>query len=118
MPYLCYKWGNCNIPWNTANWTWRECRLIEEILTEIRPGVPGDLAVPPWLREEPYSPYDKDKRERFIRLLCKVKNETYDEQKRIKENIKITVEDVRLVIKTVSGIDVQLDENLRNIQNS
>ena len=109
MPYLCYKWGNCSVLWNTANWKWSECQLVEEILAGIRPGVPGDLAVPPWLREEePYSPYEKDKRERFIRLLCKVKNEEYNEEKKVRKDIKVTIEDVALVVKTVSGIDITM----------
>jgi hypothetical protein len=108
MPYLCYKWGNCNVPWNTANWRWAECQLISDILSELHPGIPGDLAVPSWLREEePYNPYKKDKRDRFIRLLCKVKNyPEYDEKKKVRDDIKVTVEDVALVIRTVSGIDI------------
>lgn len=32
MIKICYKWGNCNILWKDANWTWDECRLVEEII--------------------------------------------------------------------------------------
>lgn len=105
--FLCHKWGETAIKWNTARFKWSECELVGEVLGGFQPGVPGDLAVPPWLREEePYSPYEKDKRERFIRLLCKVKNETYSEEKKVREDIKVTIEDVALVVRTVSGIDI------------
>ncbi len=110
MPYLCYKWGSCSVPWNMADWTWSECALIQEIISGNPPGVPGELALPPWLREEEtfgLKKDEKEKRERFIRLLCKVRGEPeYDEKKKVREDIKVTIEDVKLVIKTVSGIDI------------
>lgn len=99
------------MPWNMANWKWSECKLVEELLAGIRPGVPGELALPPWLREEEtfgLKKDEKDKRERFIRLLCKVKGyPEFDEKKKVREDIKVTTDDVALVIKTVSGIDIK-----------
>jgi hypothetical protein len=97
-----------------ANWKWSECQLVEELLSGFHPGVPGDKAVPPWLREEehPHNPYEKDKRERFIRLLCKVKGyPEYDEKKKVRDDIKVTIDDVALVIRTVSGIDITTKAN-------
>jgi hypothetical protein len=111
---VCYKWGTCDVLWKNANWKWSECRLVEEIVSGLPqyPGIPGELALPPWLRdEEPYNPYDKKKRERFIRLICKVKNEPeYDEKKKVRTDIKITLEDVKLVVRAVKGIDIQILE--------
>jgi len=112
MINLCYKWGNCDVLWKDANWTWAECRLVEEIIGGNPPGVPGELAIPPWLREEePYNPYDKEKRKRFIRLICKVKGEPeYDEKKEVRTDINISLEDIALVLKKVKGIDVEILE--------
>jgi hypothetical protein len=113
MRVICYKWGECDVKWSAANWTWKDCRLIDEIIgTLVRPGIPGEVALPPWLREEkPYNPYDKDKRERFIRLLCKVKGEPeYDEKRKVRTDIKITLDDVKLVARAVRGIDIQILE--------
>jgi hypothetical protein len=110
VPYLCYKWGTASVSWNMANWTWGECQLIQELINEVETGgVPGEVALPPWLREEekPYNPYQTDRRDRFIRLMCKVKGyKEYDEKKKIHDDIKVTAADVALVIKTVSGIDI------------
>ena len=110
MRVICYKWKDCDIKWYAANWKWSECRIIDEVLAELqRPGIPGELALPPWLQEEkPYNPYEQNKRERFIKLLCKVKDKNFDERKKIRTDIKITIDDVKLVARAVKGIDIQI----------
>ena len=103
---LCYRWGNCNIPWDLANWKWSECQIVEDIIKgfagNARPNIPA------WLREDTQ---DEEKKKRFIRLLCKVKGEPlYDEKKEVRTDIKITAKDVETVVKAVSGIDVTITE--------
>ena len=47
---------------------------------------------------------------RFIKLICKVKGiETYSGQKTIRDDIKVSTEDVELVIKEVLGIDLTVE---------
>lgn len=112
MPFLCHKWGETSIKWNSAQFKWNECELVNEILT----GIPGELAVPAWLREEvPYNPYEKDKRKRFIRLLAKVKGyPDFEKQTEIRDDIKITIEDVSMVVKAVAGIDLKVEKEDMN----
>ena len=113
MIKLCYTWGKCDVLWKDANWTWSECRLVDEIVTSFgnTPGVPGEWAQPPWMQEETvHNPYEKEKRKRFIRLVCRVKNEKYNEEKLVKDDIRIKLEDVKLVVKAVKGIDLQITE--------
>jgi hypothetical protein len=103
MSYLCYKWGECDVPWNLADWTWSECRLVADL-----------IAAPPffpnWLNE-PVGEDEEQKKQRFIRLLCRVKGEPlYDKKKLIKENIKVTAKDVELVVKAVAGIDLKVEK--------
>ena len=109
MIKVCNTWENVNVLWENVNWTWEDCQLVDEILV----GVPGELAQPPWLQEdEPYNAYDKEKRRRFIHLLCKIKGkEELNEQKEVKSNIKITLEDIKLVVNAVKGIDVEIFED-------
>lgn len=107
MSVICYKWGGCNIQWNLANWTWSECQLVSDIISGFGPGAPP--AFPDWLTE---SSKDEEKKRRFIRLLCKVKNEPkFDETKEVK-NIKIKIEDIKIVVKAVSGIDIDIKEEI------
>jgi hypothetical protein len=108
---ICYKWGNCNVLYKNANWKFSECQLVDEIIIGNVPGVPGEFAQPSWLQDEPKSELDRKKRKRFIRLIYKVKNyPKYDESKEVKEDIKITVNDIKLVLKAVKGIDVEINE--------
>jgi len=107
---VCYTWSGCDVLWKNANWLWSECSLIDEVLGDLRPGVPGELAQPNWLQDDkPHNPYEKDKRKRFINLICKVKGyPTYDEKQDIRDDIKITIEDIKVVVKAVKGIDIQI----------
>jgi hypothetical protein len=106
MALFCYRWGNANIPWNLADWTWSECQLIADIIQ----GFGGAAApnFPAWLKEDTR---EEEKRKRFIRLLCKVEDGAqYDETKEVKTDIVVKARDVEMVIKAVAGIDVTITE--------
>lgn len=110
MSYICYKWKETAVIWKTANWKWSECKLVIEIVGT--PGVPGEKALPQWLWEEvPHDPYAKRKRKQFIRLLAKVKGyPDFEKQTEIRDDIKITINDVRMVVKSVIGIDLKIEK--------
>ncbi len=110
MIKICLTWANANVLWHEADWTWEECKLVDEIVTDYHTGVPGEIAQPPWLREEePYNPYDKEKRRRFINLLCRIKGEPEVDWKReVRPDIKVTLADIKLVVKPVKGIYVEI----------
>jgi len=98
MSLICHKWGESGIQWQSANWTWDECQLVEDIITHI--GIDASQLMPSWLSNQPlHNPYEKKKRDKFVELLCKVKGEpAYNEKKEIREDIKITVRDVKLYL--------------------
>ena len=53
---------------------------------------------------------DKEKKKRFIKLICKVKGiETYSGQKTIREDIEISIEDIELVVKEVLGKSITVE---------
>jgi hypothetical protein len=105
MPYICHTWSTANVQWNLADWTWSECQLVNDIL-----GAPGERAMPRWLWEEsPYDAYAEIKKRKFIELLCKVEGKTLlNEKREINITRKITVNDIKLVVKAVAGIDVKI----------
>jgi hypothetical protein len=113
--YICYKW-NCpdspSVWWKNADWKWSECQLVDEVIGGLPKGVPGEWALPPWLQDQydPYNQQNKEKRERFIRLIAKVKDKEYDEKKKVNPDIKISIDDIKMVVKAVKGIDVQVTE--------
>jgi len=87
-------WNTANILWNSNSFTWDEIQLVQE----IRAGgnIEDDM---PWMKPE--------KKKKLIKLILKIKGETLTESKTkpIKQ-YKIKAEDVRLVIKEVSGIEL------------
>lgn len=103
---FCPIWNKTDVRWKNANWTWSECRLVEEIISNhvgIDASLIGEeLQGPAWLRDE-------KKKIRLIRLICKVKGEEFDESKEIKD-IKISIKDIKLVVKTVANIELNIKE--------
>jgi hypothetical protein len=116
MITICYKWGNCNIHWADANWFWSKCLQIvppgPPTGSLHPPGVEATVLIQPWLTEpwNPYKQHDSGSfadRKRLIRLICKVKGETYEEEKMV-SNMKISVDDIRMVIKAITDVDVDI----------
>ena len=105
------KWEDANFKWEKAPttgtpYTWDEVLLVEEVVVESD-GASGSEIL--WQVDQ----LDPDKKKRFIKLVCKVKGiETYSGQKTIHDDIKITAEDCKLVVKEVLGIDLTV-ENMR-----
>ena len=102
------KWEEANFKWDLAptdtgkaRYTWDDVKFLEEIATGVASG------------EEILSVVEKlepEKKKRFIRLVCKVKGiETYSGQKTINDDIEITAEDCKLVVKEVLGIDLTVE---------
>jgi len=113
MSQNCYRWGITNIQWNNANWLWSECQLVQEILTTLQPSGPdATVLIQPWL-DAPWNPFrageveTNDKRRRLIKLICKVKDVIYTEEKKAGDMV-ITANDIRMVVKKVSGIDLKI----------
>ena len=105
------KWEDADFKWNQAPlnqsglgvtpYTWDDVTLLEDVLSQ---GASGDEMA--WNVNQ----LDSDKKERFIKLVCKVKGiETYSGQKTIHDDIEVTVEDCNLVIKEVLGIDLTVE---------
>ena len=58
---------------------------------------------------EKYFEKEKEKKKKFIKLLCKVEGIEYKETKEVlKRQIRIT--DVKLVAKEILGIDIKIDK--------
>lgn len=92
-------WDNANFTWDSNPYTWDEVQLVEEIVETIQQGggiIEDDM---PWMKPE--------KKKKLIKLILKIKGETLTESKEkpIKQ-YKIKAEDVRLVIREVSGVEL------------
>ena len=103
------KWEEADFKWNLAptdtsktRYTWDDVKFLEELVDGHGATADGIL----WHIDQA----DPEKKKRFIRLVCKVKGiETYSGQKTIHDNIEVSTEDVKLVVKEVLGIDLQVE---------
>jgi hypothetical protein len=105
MARIPFQWGNANFAWNTNPFsnqsrnpfTWDDCALITELLEALAAGKsPEDYFK------------DKEKKKRFIKLLCEIQGKEYKETKEIK-NYKIRISDISLVAKEVLGVNIKID---------
>lgn len=99
-----FRWGNANFAYDQNPFgelqsknpfTWDDVALLQEIIQAG--GRAEDVFKHP------------EKKKRFITLWCKVKG--YDETKQTKEvkDVKITAQDVEMVIKEVLGINIKVE---------
>ena len=94
------------ITWDKADFKWNDNPHIWNLVLEILEAGGGTLEGAVRAVEE----LEPEKKKRFIKLVCKVKGiETYSGQKTIRDDIKVSAEDIELVIKEVLGIDLTVE---------
>ena len=93
------RWKNAAFLWNDNPYTWGDVWDANDMLDHFSDHDSD------WL-----DGIELEKKRRYIRLVCKVKGiETYSGQKTIRDDIKITADDVKLVAKEVLGIDLTVE---------
>ena len=96
MAYKIYNWNNANFNWNNNPYTWNEVILITQAASD------GIFDVDQW---------DKEKKKKLVKLICKVKGKTYDESKYVND-FKIKVSDIKLAAKEILGVEI-MTENIK-----
>ena len=101
-----FQWDNANFSWD-ANpfpnqsvnpFTWDDIALITDVVGALGGGyTPSD-----------YFDRHPQKKQKFIKLLCKVEGKEYKETKEVL-NRKIRISDVSLVAKEVLGINIKVE---------
>ena len=97
-------WNTADFKWTTSpnnpsypRYTWDEVELIQHAA--------GDIINEPWLKWE-----DK-KKEKLIKLICKVQGKTYSKSKSIKKHT-IKISDIKIAAEKILGIEV-VTENIK-----
>lgn len=102
MTRICNLWSNAGVLWKNANWKWSECQIATE-LVQLYTGVDASR-----IQEELLWRNEPEKRKRLIKLICKVKKEEYSEEKEKRDEIRININDIKLVVKSVLDIELIL----------
>ena len=96
------KWEDANFKWNDNPHTWDEVALVIEAVEAISgPPGEGDDFIHPFFDKDP------EKKDKLVKLICKVQGKTIEKEKEIKE-YKITVKDIQLLAEEVLGINVTI----------
>lgn len=98
-------WDTNDEIWSDNPYNWDDIILVEQI-------VAGSGTLP-----ERYDKLTDEEKERFIQLIVKVKGNQeysvphiYTETKSVKvDEVKVTAEDIKLVVKEVLGINLEID---------
>ena len=100
-------WSTDCTTWSAACWMWTECTA-----PELQGGVDASTLVQPWLEEHQWNPYkagdEERKRKRLIELICRVKGEEYNEKKMMRKDFKVTIDEIKMFIKSGKKIDLDL----------
>ena len=97
-----FQWGNANFSWESNPFPnqskypfkWSDCALILEL---VQAGGAYNEVL-----------NDKEKTNRFIKLLCQVEGKEYKETKEVVDR-QIRITDIALVAKEVLGINIKID---------
>ena len=98
-------WDTNDEIWSDNPYNWDDIILVEQI-------VAGSGTLP-----ERYDKLTDEEKERFIKLIVKVKgnqeystSHIYTETKPVKiDEVQVTAEDIKLVVKEVLGINLEID---------
>ena len=93
-------------PRSSNSYTWDDVQLVEEVVEAVDKGGGGVLE-----EDMPWAKWEDDKKNRLIKLICKVQGRTYKETIDTK-NIKITAKVIKLLAEKVLGIEV-ITENIK-----
>jgi hypothetical protein len=89
-------WEDSTWIWGSNNFTWGEINLAEK----VEAGKSSDYK----------KTLTSSEQKRFVKLVCKVKGiETYSGQKTIDDDVTVTAEDIKLVLKEVLGVDLTVE---------
>lgn len=103
--YLTWEQTEYPIQWDDARnpqgilYTWEEVFVLIEVLEGVKSGGHKDY-------HDAYKHLKPEKKEVIIKLIARVKGEDFKEEKARQKGIKVTAEDIELVLQEVLHIQV------------
>lgn len=99
VTYECYAWNEGKICWSDNPFTWNDVCLAIEVKKAA--GGKSFDGIDTWDWNQGYEKLSKEKKKRFITLVCKIKGQSDITEKKEVENIKITSKDIELTVNTI-----------------
>ena len=108
----CKVWITTPEYWIDAYWLWSECTGSIPVITigGNQPGVDAETLIQPWQIETPWNPYisgSVNKQKRMIKLICRVNNTSYSEEKEV-GTYKLMVNDVKMIVNSLPKLSLTI----------
>jgi len=103
----CVTWSEGDIVWGATDFTWSEICLLVDIVIQGKQGggYSGQLKR---LRNK-----NKYTQKKFIKLLCKIKGEEYEETKYLQPNVNVKASDFKLIERLLEKPEISIFINKR-----
>ena len=95
----CITWKEGDIDWNKTDFTWTEICLLVEIVIQGG-GYSGQLSR---LKKR-----NKEDQKTFIKLICKIKGEEFEETKWFRPDVRVKVSDMEIIEKLLTKPEMQV----------
>ena len=95
----CITWKEGDIAWDDTDFTWSEICLLIEVITQGG----GYSEQFKRLRDK-----DKKTQKKFIKLLCKIKDEEYEETKYFRPDIRVRAGDFKLIERFLEKPEISI----------
>ena len=98
----CHIWETTDSDWNVVDFTWNEICVAVEVIGDqnLGGGYSGQLSR---LRRR-----NKEDQKTFIKLICKIKGEEFEQTKWFRPNVMVKVSDMEIIEKLLTKPEMQV----------
>ena len=105
MSHECHIWDSTDSNWSSTEFNWNEICIAHAIVTPPGGGYTAQLTR---LRKQ-----KKKDQKTFIKLLCKIKGEEYEEVKYFRPDVRVRASDFKLIEKLLEKPEISIFINKR-----
>ena len=97
----CHIWETTDSDWNVIDFTWNEICIVIEVIGDSAGG--SRVAQLTRLRKQ-----SKKDQKTFIKLICKIKGEEFEETKWFRPDVRVSVSDMEIIEKLLTKPEIQV----------
>jgi len=101
MPEECFTWETADTDWNVLDFTWSELCVAVEVIGHEGGG--SHVAQLTRLRKQ-----SKKNQKTFIKLICKIKGEDFEETKWFRPDVRVNVSDMEIIEKLLTKPEMKV----------
>ena len=102
MPEECFTWETADTDWNVLDFTWSELCVAVEVIGDqnLGGGYSGQLSR---LRRR-----SKEDQKTFIKLICKIKGEEFEQTKWFRPDVRVKVSDMEIIERLLTKPEIKV----------